>query len=205
MSFLKNIRKASASARHVEEKLYEDVAKELGANIRREGLWAKAVGQSLGDETKIESLYIKLRVQSLKDEALLQAQSLKGEAQSLKDKAQAIKNKVAQGKGLYKTGLNYENRSLLPDYDGAVRCYIEAAELGNQDAKYKLSRMYSEGEGVERDLIRAHKWCSLYIVCTEEGAGLLGPRELEKIANKMKPIEIRTAQIMAEEWMRQHK
>jgi hypothetical protein len=85
MSFLKNIRKSSASSRHVEEKLYEDVAKELSANIRREGLWVKAIGQSLGDEKKTEALYIQLRVQSLKDEALLQVQSLKGEVQSLKD------------------------------------------------------------------------------------------------------------------------
>ncbi len=71
MSFLKNLFIASASARLVEEQLYEYVAKEINADIRRDGLWVKAVEKSLGDEAKAKALYIQLRVQSLKDEATL--------------------------------------------------------------------------------------------------------------------------------------
>ena len=59
----------SAKLRLLEEKLYEDVVQELNQNIRRDGLWAKALASSDGSEEKAKSIYIKLRVQSMKDEA----------------------------------------------------------------------------------------------------------------------------------------
>ena len=59
----------SAKLRLLEEKLYEDVVQELNQNIRRDGLWAKALASSDGSEEKAKSTYIRLRVQSMKDEA----------------------------------------------------------------------------------------------------------------------------------------
>ncbi len=89
MTFLKNIRIASASARLVEEQLYEYVAKEISAGIRRDGLWVKAVEKSLGDEAKAKALYIQFRVQSLKDEAALYAQRSPIEADTPTNKIDA--------------------------------------------------------------------------------------------------------------------
>jgi len=52
-----------------EEKLYEQVAQELQAGKKREGIWVKAMAKSGGDLNKAESMYIEYRVQSLSDEA----------------------------------------------------------------------------------------------------------------------------------------
>jgi len=51
-----------------EESIYEQVAEELANNIKKEGLWLKAVEQAEGDDRKIKPLYIKYRVQSIKTE-----------------------------------------------------------------------------------------------------------------------------------------
>ena len=37
------------------------------------------------------------------------------------------------------------------DYDGALKYYTKAAELGDVEAHYRLGFMYGEGEGVEKD------------------------------------------------------
>lgn len=58
-----------AAARLAEEALYEQVASEIAAGVRRDGLWAKAIVQSGGSEELARVAYIELRVQSLKDEA----------------------------------------------------------------------------------------------------------------------------------------
>ena len=57
-----------AKSRLLEEKLYQEVLRELNENIIRDGLWAKALADSDGSEEKAKSKYIKLRVQSMKDE-----------------------------------------------------------------------------------------------------------------------------------------
>lgn len=49
-----------------EESIYEQVAEELASNIKKEGLWLKAIEQSEGDEKKTHSYYIKYRVESIK-------------------------------------------------------------------------------------------------------------------------------------------
>ena len=71
MSLLKDIRKAAAAGRLVEEQMYEYVARELQAGMRRQGLWVKAIEKGLGDEGKAKALYIQYRIQSLRDEAEL--------------------------------------------------------------------------------------------------------------------------------------
>lgn len=63
-----------AAARLAEEALYEQVAAEIAAGIRRDGLWAKAIVQSGGSEERARVAYINLRVQSLKDEAAVMAE-----------------------------------------------------------------------------------------------------------------------------------
>ena len=49
-----------------EEAIYEQVAKELANNSRKEGLWLKAEETTEGDENKTRALYIKYRSQAIK-------------------------------------------------------------------------------------------------------------------------------------------
>ena len=65
----KKFKANSAKSRLLEEKLYEQVLEELKNDIRRDGLWAKALAESDGSEERAQSIYIKLRVQSIQDEA----------------------------------------------------------------------------------------------------------------------------------------
>ena len=44
-----------------------------------------------------------------------------------------------------------EQRHDAGDYDGALKYYTKAAELGDADAHYRLGEMYFKGEGVEKD------------------------------------------------------
>ena len=71
----------SAKARLLEEKVYEQVVKELAQGFRRDGLWAKAMAEGNGSEERAKSIYIKLRVQSIKDEMEVNADIIKTEAE----------------------------------------------------------------------------------------------------------------------------
>lgn len=64
----KSVKRRLASTRMAEEQLYALVADELRSNIRRDGLWAKAIAKSEGKEEKARALYMQYRVQSLQDE-----------------------------------------------------------------------------------------------------------------------------------------
>ena len=51
-----------------EESIYNEVAKELSNDIRKEGLWLKAIQNTEGDENKALALYIKYRSEAIKVE-----------------------------------------------------------------------------------------------------------------------------------------
>jgi len=68
MGIFDKFKTSTAIDRLSEERLYEQVAQELKAGKRSEGVWIKAMAKSGGDLNKAESMYIELRVQSLKDE-----------------------------------------------------------------------------------------------------------------------------------------
>lgn len=63
-------REDSVTVSDQEESIYEQVADELANNIKKEGLWLKAVEQAEGDEKKIQSLYIKYRAQAIRKSKL---------------------------------------------------------------------------------------------------------------------------------------
>ena len=71
MSFWKKVKQTAIVSRLVEEKLYEQVLREIESGTRRDGLWAKAFQKSRGNEEEAKALYIEYRVQSIKDEAEL--------------------------------------------------------------------------------------------------------------------------------------
>jgi|SaaInlStandDraft_5_1057022.scaffolds.fasta_scaffold107146_1 hypothetical protein len=71
MGIFDKFKTSTAIDRLSEEKLYEQVAQELKAGKKREGIWVKAMAKSGGDLNKAEALYIELRVQAIKDETSL--------------------------------------------------------------------------------------------------------------------------------------
>jgi hypothetical protein len=72
MGIFDKFKTSTAIDRLSEEKLYEQVAQELKAGKKREGIWVKAMAKSGGDLNKAESMYIELRVQAIKDELHIQ-------------------------------------------------------------------------------------------------------------------------------------
>jgi hypothetical protein len=70
MGIFDKFKTSTAIDRLLEEKLYEQVAQELKAGKKREGIWVKAMAKSGGDLNKAEALYIELRVQAIRDEIL---------------------------------------------------------------------------------------------------------------------------------------
>ena len=75
-----------------EELAYEKVAAELAENIRKEGLWAKALSVCEGDEAKSKALYISYRAQQILNE--IQPQSEQKQS-SLLSSSHAVSQKTA--------------------------------------------------------------------------------------------------------------
>jgi len=72
MGIFDKFKTSTAIDRLSEERLYEQVAQELKAGKKREGIWVKAMAKTGGDLNKAEALYIELRVQAIKDEHTIQ-------------------------------------------------------------------------------------------------------------------------------------
>lgn len=79
----------------------------------------------------------------------------------------------------------------------AVERLLAAARRGDAEAYYELGSAYSLGEGVDIDLVEAHRWYNL--------AALAGLRhaqaERAALAADMAPAEIAEAQRLAREWL----
>lgn len=74
---------------------------------------------------------------------------------------------------------------------------LAEARNGRADAFYDLGLLYATGQGVEQDLIEAHKWFNL--------AAARGLRcavsDREELARDMSPAEIAEAQRQARQWL----
>ena len=79
----------------------------------------------------------------------------------------------------------------------AVERLLAAAKRGEAQAYYELGTAYALGEGVDIDLIEAHRWYNL--------AAMAGFREAQAeraaLAADMSPAEIADAQRRAREWL----
>ncbi|MCH8685946.1 SEL1-like repeat protein [Pedomonas mirosovicensis] len=79
----------------------------------------------------------------------------------------------------------------------AVERLLAAAKRGEAQAYYDLGTAYALGEGVDIDLIEAHRWYNL--------AAMAGLREAQAeraaLAADMNPAEIAEAQRRAREWL----
>lgn len=97
MSLFDKRNKSSATDRLFEEKIYEEVLKEVEQGKRRDGLWAKAFANSDGNENKAKALYINYRVQSIKDEIELSsiaAEAAAKEEKRISEKEREIRLKI---------------------------------------------------------------------------------------------------------------
>lgn len=68
MGFWTSAKDSLVAKRLDDERLYATALREIEAGVRRDGLWAQAVGDSKGDQRAAQSVYLRLRVQSLRDE-----------------------------------------------------------------------------------------------------------------------------------------
>jgi TPR repeat protein len=90
-----------------------------------------------------------------------------------------------------------QGRGVPQDDRVAARWYLEAAGHGFQKAQMNAGMMYAKGDGVQRDLVQAYKWLSL--------AGDIAFGSRQWVEGKMAPEQIREAQSLVREWLRQHK
>ena len=87
---------------------------------------------------------------------------------------------------------------MRPDPKRGAKWLRRAAEQGLASAQGNLGYLYGKGEGVPRDLVRAHMWFSLAVSGGSKEAG----RNREALAQGMTEGEIREAQEMARQWLR---
>lgn len=76
------MQKNSQHISQLEEQAYEQVAIELADNIRKEGLWAKALSVCEGDEAKCKALYINYRATQILDELRLHSTPIQSQSVS---------------------------------------------------------------------------------------------------------------------------
>ncbi len=76
-TLIQKIQEVGSSFRFTEEDLFNQVAREVAKNARKDGLWTKALSESGMNEERAKALYIKLRVEQLHDEAYQLIEKLK--------------------------------------------------------------------------------------------------------------------------------
>ncbi len=85
----------------------------------------------------------------------------------------------------------------LDDIDVTERTH--AARAGDCEAMYDLGIIYSLGQGVEVDLIEAHKWFNLAVM---RGLNWAKDNRTE-VAEELSAADIAAAQRLAREWLAQ--
>jgi len=82
------------------------------------------------------------------------------------------------------------------DYVTAFKELKAAAEQGDAEAQMMLGILYAEGEGTLQNYVEAHKWFNLSAAHGHAQAR----NARDKVAEKMTPEQIATAQRLAREW-----
>jgi TPR repeat protein len=89
---------------------------------------------------------------------------------------------------MYQTGVSSE-----PDHQKALNYYRQAACLGQVNAQVALGWMYTKGQAVLQDYVRAHMWFNLGAASADANA--CDGREF--VSKRMPPAQIAQAQEMA--------
>lgn len=92
----------------------------------------------------------------------------------------------------------------MAQFDRAMANYLterlSAADGGQVEAIYDLGLLYSTGQGVELDLVEAHKWFNLAAMKGLQRAAV----DRSDLAREMSTVEIADAQRQAREWQKAH-
>jgi TPR repeat protein len=87
------------------------------------------------------------------------------------------------------------------DYTSAYTWYLKAAEQGMADAYFALGQLYARGLAVPQDVVQSYAWFDLAV---RDGHAVAGDW-LNMQANKMMPEQIRSAQRIADAWLKNMK
>lgn len=102
----------------------------------------------------------------------------------------------------YNLALMYNKGVGVPQDDAeALKWYLKAAEQGHALAQYNLGMVYYFGKSVPQDMVTAYKWV---MVAAEYGNNAVAKDALAKVAKKMSPEQIATAEADARSWHEQH-
>jgi len=81
------------------------------------------------------------------------------------------------------------------DYSTALKEWRPLAEQGNADAQLNLGYMYTKGQGVFQDYVKAHMWNNI----SASNGNDAGGKNRDLIAKLMTPSQIEKAQDLARE------
>lgn len=89
------------------------------------------------------------------------------------------------------------------DREEALSWFVRAAEQGHAGAKLNLGVMYLNGEGIQIDMVQAHKWLTL--AAASDGEKEVALKNLQVAEIRMSGEQIKEAKRQAAEWLAQHK
>ena len=83
------------------------------------------------------------------------------------------------------------------DYALAARLFRSLAEQGDARAQVHLGMLYTEGQGIPQDFIRAHMWYNVAAAALSGDAGKAAMKRRDDVASRMTAAQIEKAQEMA--------
>lgn len=89
--------------------------------------------------------------------------------------------------------LNYFGYGLPQNFEQSFMFAQKSAQLGNAEAQGFLSAMYAEGQGVPKDLIKAHMWSNVAIAQGDAFA----EQVRNSVSQRMGAEEVKEAQALA--------
>ncbi len=111
-----------------------------------------------------------------------------------------IRRAAEQGDAVAQNNLGsmyFKGQGVPQDYQMAAKWWQLAAEQGYAGAQYNLGVMYERGEGVLQDYVQAHMWYNIAAVKDLD----LAAKNRNRVAEKMTPADVATAQQLARERM----
>ena len=92
------------------------------------------------------------------------------------------------------------------DYTAALRELRPLADQGYGPAQYNLGLMHMTGQGLPRDLVRAHMWMGLAALRghTFDQGNLPAAGLRDKLVDHMTPDQVAEAERLAREWLETH-
>ena len=153
-TLIQKIQEVGSSFRFTEEDLFNQVAREVAKNARKDGLWTKALSESGMNEERAKALYIKLRVEQLHDEAYQLIEKLKiqehQELLRLLDEAKEDR-KIAAEEMAKAMQLKIESDDMKSQNTIELLLKMEDFEKKQNTLKSKLDISESKNQSLERE------------------------------------------------------